>query len=78
MTWDEGTLKTPTGAGFATLEVLTFAGDKISKAEVYFGWDLSDRAGSDSYSKLICVALPWQSLSRACSTSRPSVGTRRR
>jgi ketosteroid isomerase-like protein len=28
------------GRRFRNTEVLTFAGDKISKAEVYFGWDL--------------------------------------
>jgi len=25
---------------FRNTEVLTFAGDKISRAEVYFGWDI--------------------------------------
>jgi len=28
------------GRRFRNTEVLTFEGDKISKAEVYFGWDL--------------------------------------
>ena len=28
------------GSRLRNTEVLTFAGDKISKAEVYFGWDL--------------------------------------
>ncbi len=28
------------GRRFRNTEVLTFAGDKISRAEVYFGWDL--------------------------------------
>jgi ketosteroid isomerase-like protein len=28
------------GRRFRNTEVLTFAGDKIRKAEVYFGWDL--------------------------------------
>jgi ketosteroid isomerase-like protein len=28
------------GKRFRNTEVLTFEGDKISKAEVYFGWDL--------------------------------------
>jgi ketosteroid isomerase-like protein len=28
------------GRRFRNTEVLTFAGDEISKAEVYFGWDL--------------------------------------
>ena len=28
------------GRRFRNTEVLTFAGDKICKAEVYFGWDL--------------------------------------
>ena len=28
------------GHRFRNTEVLTFVGDKISKAEVYFGWDL--------------------------------------
>ena len=28
------------GRRFRNTEVLTFKGDKISKAEVYFGWDL--------------------------------------
>ena len=28
------------GTRFRNTEVLTFDGDKISKAEVYFGWDL--------------------------------------
>jgi hypothetical protein len=28
------------GRRFRNTEVLTFAGEKISKAEVYFGWDL--------------------------------------
>jgi ketosteroid isomerase-like protein len=28
------------GSRFRNTEVLTFEGDKISKAEVYFGWDL--------------------------------------
>ena len=28
------------GRRFRNTEVLTFTGDKISKAEVYFGWDL--------------------------------------
>jgi ketosteroid isomerase-like protein len=28
------------GRRFRNTEILTFAGDKISKAEVYFGWDL--------------------------------------
>jgi ketosteroid isomerase-like protein len=28
------------GGRFRNTEVLTFTGDKISKAEVYFGWDL--------------------------------------
>jgi ketosteroid isomerase-like protein len=30
------------GHRFRNTEVLTFAGDKISKAEVYFGWNLDD------------------------------------
>jgi ketosteroid isomerase-like protein len=30
------------GRRFRNTEVLTFVGDKISKAEVYFGWDLDD------------------------------------
>jgi hypothetical protein len=28
------------GKRFRNTEVLTFDGDKISRAEVYFGWDL--------------------------------------
>jgi ketosteroid isomerase-like protein len=32
---------TTAGARFRNTEVLTFAGDKITKAEVYFGWDLA-------------------------------------
>ena len=28
------------GSRFRNTEVLTFAGDKICKAEVYFGWNL--------------------------------------
>ncbi len=28
------------GTRFRNTEVLTFAGEKISRAEVYFGWDL--------------------------------------
>jgi ketosteroid isomerase-like protein len=28
------------GRRFRNTEILTFAGDKISKTEVYFGWDL--------------------------------------
>ena len=28
------------GSRFRNTEVLTFVGDRISKAEVYFGWDL--------------------------------------
>lgn len=28
------------GRRFRNTEVLTFAGDKLAKAEVYFGWDL--------------------------------------
>jgi ketosteroid isomerase-like protein len=28
------------GSRFRNTEVLTFAGDKIAKVEVYFGWDL--------------------------------------
>jgi ketosteroid isomerase-like protein len=28
------------GGRFRNTEVLTFEGDKLSKAEVYFGWDL--------------------------------------
>jgi ketosteroid isomerase-like protein len=28
------------GRRFRNTEVLTFAGDKINKAEVYFGWDI--------------------------------------
>ena len=28
------------GSRFRNTEVLTFAGDKITRAEVYFGWDL--------------------------------------
>jgi hypothetical protein len=28
------------GSRFRNTEVLTFDGDKISKVEVYFGWDL--------------------------------------
>jgi ketosteroid isomerase-like protein len=28
------------GSRFRNTEVLTFAGDKINRAEVYFGWDL--------------------------------------
>jgi ketosteroid isomerase-like protein len=28
------------GGRFRNTEVLTFAGDKVSRAEVYFGWDL--------------------------------------
>jgi ketosteroid isomerase-like protein len=28
------------GSRFRNTEVLTFAGEKISRAEVYFGWDL--------------------------------------
>ena len=28
------------GSAFRNTEVLTFDGDKISRAEVYFGWDL--------------------------------------
>jgi ketosteroid isomerase-like protein len=30
------------GSRFRNTEVLTFKGDKISRAEVYFGWDLTD------------------------------------
>ena len=30
----------PDGSRFRNTEVLTFVGDKISRAEVYFGWDL--------------------------------------
>ena len=33
-------LKRPDGSGGRNTEVLTFDGDRISKAEVYFGWDL--------------------------------------
>jgi ketosteroid isomerase-like protein len=29
------------GSRFRNTEVLTFKGDKISRAEVYFGWDLA-------------------------------------
>jgi ketosteroid isomerase-like protein len=29
------------GTGFRNTEVLTFAGDRVRRAEVYFGWDLS-------------------------------------
>jgi hypothetical protein len=28
------------GRRFRNTEVLTFAGDQLSRAEVYFGWDL--------------------------------------
>jgi hypothetical protein len=28
------------GRRFRNTEVLTFAGDRLAKAEVYFGWDL--------------------------------------
>jgi hypothetical protein len=28
------------GSSFRNTEVLTFEGDKLRKAEVYFGWDL--------------------------------------
>ena len=28
------------GTRFRNTEVLTFRGDKLAKAEVYFGWDL--------------------------------------
>ncbi len=30
------------GSRFRNTEVLTFEGDKISKVEVYFGWDLEE------------------------------------
>ena len=30
------------GSRFRNTEVLTFEGDKISRAEVYFGWDLDE------------------------------------
>ena len=33
------------GRRFRNTEVLTFEGDKICKAEVYFGWTLSDFGG---------------------------------
>jgi ketosteroid isomerase-like protein len=29
------------GSRFRNTEVLTFAGDRLSRAEVYFGWDLT-------------------------------------
>lgn len=31
------------GKRFRNTEVLTFRGDRILRAEVYFGWDLSAR-----------------------------------
>ena len=34
------------GSRFRNTEVLTFHGDKISKTEVYFGWDLEVRSGA--------------------------------
>src|SRR5512133_3243706 len=33
-------LRRPDGSGGRNTEVLTFDGDKISRVEVYFGWDL--------------------------------------
>jgi hypothetical protein len=30
----------PDGTRFCNTEVMTFAGDQISRSEVYFGWDL--------------------------------------
>jgi ketosteroid isomerase-like protein len=33
-------LRRPDGSGGRNTEVLTFDGDKISRIEVYFGWDL--------------------------------------
>jgi ketosteroid isomerase-like protein len=33
-------LRRPDGSGGRNTEVLTFDGDRISKVEVYFGWDL--------------------------------------
>jgi ketosteroid isomerase-like protein len=33
-------LRRPDGTGGRNTEVLTFAGDKIVRTEVYFGWDL--------------------------------------
>jgi ketosteroid isomerase-like protein len=30
----------PDGSRFRNTEVLTFAGDRVRRAEVYFGWDL--------------------------------------
>ena len=31
----------PDGSAFRNTEVLTFAGDQVRRAEVYFGWDLA-------------------------------------
>ena len=31
----------PDGSRFRNTEVLTFDGDRVRRAEVYFGWDLS-------------------------------------
>jgi ketosteroid isomerase-like protein len=33
-------LRRPDGSGGRNTEILTFDGDKISRVEVYFGWDL--------------------------------------
>ena len=31
----------PDGSGFRNTEVLTFTGNQVRRAEVYFGWDLA-------------------------------------
>jgi hypothetical protein len=33
-------LRRPDGTGGRNTEVLTFDGDKVTRIEVYFGWDL--------------------------------------
>jgi hypothetical protein len=35
------------GNRFRNTEVLTFAGEKVVRAEVYFGWDLPGRDASE-------------------------------
>jgi len=35
----------PDGSRFRNTEVLTFAGDMIVRAEVYFGWDVAPPRG---------------------------------
>jgi ketosteroid isomerase-like protein len=36
------------GKRFRNTEVLTFAGEKVVRAEVYFGWDLPARGASEA------------------------------